>query len=157
MVEPSSPAERANLRVNDVILEFNGVRIEQDMHLISLVKLSEIGRRVPITVRLQSPLAIPRIVRARVPAELFSEPAINLMPGRISGTEHFRSTRRYDVETFPSVAAIRIDEAIRRRSSARAAQVEHAPRCVCTDTWSATGSSPSTKASSSSRTVWQPR
>jgi serine protease Do len=49
-VEPSSPAERANLRVNDVILEFNGVRIEQDMHLISLVKLTEIGRRVPIKV-----------------------------------------------------------------------------------------------------------
>jgi serine protease Do len=49
-IEPSSPAERANLRINDVILEFNGVRIEQDMHLISLVKLSEIGRRVPITI-----------------------------------------------------------------------------------------------------------
>jgi serine protease Do len=49
-VEPSSPAERANLRVNDVILEFNGVRIEQDIHLISLVKLTEVGRRVPITV-----------------------------------------------------------------------------------------------------------
>jgi S1-C subfamily serine protease len=38
------------LRVNDIILEFNGVRIEQDVHLISLVKLSEIGRRVPLTV-----------------------------------------------------------------------------------------------------------
>jgi serine protease Do len=49
-VEPRSPAEQANLRVNDVILEFNGVRIEQDMHLISLVKLTEIGRRVPIAV-----------------------------------------------------------------------------------------------------------
>jgi serine protease Do len=49
-VEPKSPAERANLQVNDVILEFNGVRIEQDVHLISLVKLSEIGRRVPLTV-----------------------------------------------------------------------------------------------------------
>jgi serine protease Do len=49
-VEPKSPAERANLRVNDIILEFNGVRIEQDVHLISLVKLSEIGRRVPLTV-----------------------------------------------------------------------------------------------------------
>jgi S1-C subfamily serine protease len=33
-----------------VILEFNGVRIEQDMHLISLVKLTEIGRRVPLTI-----------------------------------------------------------------------------------------------------------
>jgi serine protease Do len=49
-IEPQSPAEKANLRVNDVILEFNGVRIEQDMHLISLVKLTEIGRRVPITI-----------------------------------------------------------------------------------------------------------
>jgi S1-C subfamily serine protease len=49
-VEPQSPAEKANLRVNDVILEFNGVRIEQDTHLISLVKLTEIGRRVPMTV-----------------------------------------------------------------------------------------------------------
>jgi serine protease Do len=49
-VEPKSPAERANLKVNDVIVEFNGVRIEQDIHLISLVKLTEIGRRVPITV-----------------------------------------------------------------------------------------------------------
>jgi serine protease Do len=47
---PKSPAERANLRVNDVILEFNGVRIEQDKHLISLVKLTEVGRRVPLTV-----------------------------------------------------------------------------------------------------------
>jgi serine protease Do len=49
-VEPKSPAERANLRVNDVILEFNGVRIDQDIHLISLVKLTEIGRKVPITI-----------------------------------------------------------------------------------------------------------
>ncbi|MEZ5560265.1 MAG: sulfate permease [Pseudomonadales bacterium] len=30
--------------------------------------------------------------------------------GRIPHTEHFRSARRYDVETFPHVAAIRIDE-----------------------------------------------
>ncbi len=49
-VVAKSPAERAHLRVNDVIVEFNGVRIEQDMHLISLVKLTEIGRRVPLTV-----------------------------------------------------------------------------------------------------------
>jgi serine protease Do len=49
-IRPKSPAERANMRVNDVILEFNGVRIEQDKHLISLVKLSEVGRRVPVTV-----------------------------------------------------------------------------------------------------------
>ena len=49
-VEPKSPAEQADLRVNDVILEFNGVRIEQDMHLISLVKLTEVGRPVELVV-----------------------------------------------------------------------------------------------------------
>jgi serine protease Do len=60
-IEPQSPAEKANLRVNDVILEFNGVRIEQDMHLISLVKLTEIGRRVPITI-----LRDGKLIRAEV-------------------------------------------------------------------------------------------
>jgi serine protease Do len=49
-VEPRSPAELADLRVNDVILEFNGVRIEQDMHLISLVKLAEVGEEVELVV-----------------------------------------------------------------------------------------------------------
>lgn len=49
-VDPKSPAERAKLQINDVILEFNGVRIEQDIHLISLIKLTEIGRQVPMTV-----------------------------------------------------------------------------------------------------------
>jgi serine protease Do len=50
VVEPHSPAERAALRVNDVILLYNGVRVERDTHLIGLVKLSEVGRRVPIVI-----------------------------------------------------------------------------------------------------------
>lgn len=33
-----------------------------------------------------------------------------VMVGRVPRTEHFRSATRYDVETFPHVAAIRIDE-----------------------------------------------
>jgi serine protease Do len=49
-VRSQSPAEKADLRVNDVILEFNGVRIEQDEHLISLVKLAEVGREVELVV-----------------------------------------------------------------------------------------------------------
>ena len=50
VVEPQSPAERAALRVNDVILLYNGVRVERDTHLIGLVKLTEVGRRVPIVI-----------------------------------------------------------------------------------------------------------
>ena len=49
-VEPKSPAELADLRANDVILEFNGTRVDQDMHLISLVKLTEIGKQVELLV-----------------------------------------------------------------------------------------------------------
>lgn len=40
-----------------------------------------------------------------------SRPHIAIV-GRIPHTEHFRSARRYDVETFPHVAAIRVDENI---------------------------------------------
>lgn len=49
-VEPKSPAELADLRIDDVILEFNGIRVDQDMHLISLVKLTEIGKQVELVV-----------------------------------------------------------------------------------------------------------
>ncbi len=50
LVEPNSPAERAALQVNDVILQYNGVRVERDTHLIGLVKLTQVGQRVPIVV-----------------------------------------------------------------------------------------------------------
>jgi serine protease Do len=49
-VEPGSPADHAGLRVNDVILKYNGVRIEQDAHLVGLVKLTEIGRTAELVV-----------------------------------------------------------------------------------------------------------
>ncbi len=50
LVEPQSPAERAALRPNDVILLYNGIRVERDTHLIGLVKLTEVGKRVPIVI-----------------------------------------------------------------------------------------------------------
>ncbi|MGD9633439.1 MAG: S1C family serine protease [Pirellulales bacterium] len=49
-VEPQSPAERAALQINDVILEYDGVRVERDSHLIGMVKLTKVGERVPIVV-----------------------------------------------------------------------------------------------------------
>ncbi len=47
-VEPGSPAQRASLKPKDVILAYDGVRVEDDEHLINLVNLTETGRRVEI-------------------------------------------------------------------------------------------------------------
>jgi serine protease Do len=49
-VTAKSPAELAGLESDDVILRFNGVPIENDQHLISLVNLTEIGRQVELMV-----------------------------------------------------------------------------------------------------------
>jgi serine protease Do len=49
-VEPKSPADQAQLKVNDIILEFNGTRVEEDEHFVTLVKLTEVGRQVDLTV-----------------------------------------------------------------------------------------------------------
>ena len=37
-------------QVGDVILQYDGIRIEKDDHLVSLVKLTEIGKRVEMVV-----------------------------------------------------------------------------------------------------------
>jgi serine protease Do len=59
----NSPANRAGLRMDDVIVSFNGVEIEDENHLINLVSLSDVGtaaamevmrggRRIRVTVEL---------------------------------------------------------------------------------------------------------
>jgi serine protease Do len=47
-VRPNSPAVRADIQVNDVIVQFNGVTIADDTHLRGLVKLSEVGTRAEL-------------------------------------------------------------------------------------------------------------
>ncbi|QDU87651.1 Putative serine protease HtrA [Pirellulimonas nuda] len=49
-VTPGSPAEWAQLRPDDVVISFAGTRIEDDDHLISLVKLTEVGQSVELVV-----------------------------------------------------------------------------------------------------------
>lgn len=44
----SSPAELARIQVGDVILEFDGTRIEDDMHLINLVSLTPVHKEVEV-------------------------------------------------------------------------------------------------------------
>ncbi len=43
-----TPAETARLQAGDVILQIDGVSIEDDAHLINLVSLIEVGKRVPL-------------------------------------------------------------------------------------------------------------
>ncbi len=45
-VKIGSPAERAGLRIGDVVLEFDGVHIENDGHLVQTVGLTPVGREV---------------------------------------------------------------------------------------------------------------
>jgi serine protease Do len=44
----NSPAEQARIAVGDVILEFDGTRIEDDMHLINLVSLTPVNKEVDL-------------------------------------------------------------------------------------------------------------
>ncbi|MGL4511643.1 MAG: S1C family serine protease [Lacipirellulaceae bacterium] len=47
-VEEDSPAQLASIKTDDVILAFDGVRVEDDEHLINLVQLTESGRKVEL-------------------------------------------------------------------------------------------------------------
>jgi serine protease Do len=49
-ITPRSPAESAKLQVDDVIVEFNGIPIENDGHLVNLVSLTEVGKEVPVVI-----------------------------------------------------------------------------------------------------------
>ena len=46
----NSPANRAGLRTDDVIVIFNGVEILDENHLINLVSVSEVGTVVDMEV-----------------------------------------------------------------------------------------------------------
>lgn len=49
-VYPNTPAARANLRPDDIILEFDGKEVLDESHLINVVSLSDVGQSVEVTV-----------------------------------------------------------------------------------------------------------
>jgi serine protease Do len=49
-ITPNSPAETARIVVGDVILEFDGTRVEDDNHLINLVSLTPVNKEVDVRV-----------------------------------------------------------------------------------------------------------
>ena len=49
-ITKGSPAEAAKLQVGDVILQIDGVRVEDDGHLVNLVSLIPVGKQVPLLI-----------------------------------------------------------------------------------------------------------
>lgn len=49
-ITAGAPAEAASLQIGDVVLRFNGIRVDNDSHLIYLVNLTEVGKQVPIVI-----------------------------------------------------------------------------------------------------------
>ncbi|MEX0938379.1 MAG: trypsin-like peptidase domain-containing protein [Pirellulales bacterium] len=47
---PDSPAAASQLQVEDVIFEFDGVRIVDDNHLVNIVSLTDVGKSVPVSL-----------------------------------------------------------------------------------------------------------
>ena len=49
-ITKGSPAEAAKLQVGNVILQVDGVRVEDDGHLVNLVSLIPVGKQVPLLI-----------------------------------------------------------------------------------------------------------
>lgn len=49
-VYPNTPAQRAKLQLNDIILQFDSKEILDESHLINLVSLSPVGRKIEMLV-----------------------------------------------------------------------------------------------------------
>ncbi|MEI4861320.1 PDZ domain-containing protein, partial [Klebsiella pneumoniae] len=50
VVSPATPAEAGGLRNDDVILQFNGVEVQDLNHLINLVSMAPIGKPAELIV-----------------------------------------------------------------------------------------------------------
>ena len=72
-VNPNSPAAAAKLQKGDVIVQYGGVYVDNDSHLINLVSLTEVGREVPLSkVTVKAGIGAPgnRAVPAKRPPEV---------------------------------------------------------------------------------------
>jgi serine protease Do len=62
-ITPNSPAEIALLKVGDVIMKVDGLRVEDDDHLVNLISLKPVGKEVELLVYRSGK---PFVVRVRV-------------------------------------------------------------------------------------------
>ncbi|MEM9412202.1 MAG: trypsin-like peptidase domain-containing protein [Planctomycetota bacterium] len=49
-ISPDSPASKSPIAIGDIVLEFNGIEIANDSHLVTEVSLTRIGKQVPMKV-----------------------------------------------------------------------------------------------------------
>jgi serine protease Do len=70
VIKPNSPAELAGLQYGDIILEFDGIRVENDEHLVQLVGLSAIGKAIDVLLLRDSKYL-------RIPVELVGIPNVH--------------------------------------------------------------------------------
>ncbi len=49
-ITPGSPADKADIEIGDIVLEFNGMQIMNDSHLVTEVSMTPIGKDVPMKI-----------------------------------------------------------------------------------------------------------
>ncbi|MEZ6068851.1 MAG: trypsin-like peptidase domain-containing protein [Pirellulales bacterium] len=79
-VTDNSPAADSGLQANDVVLRFNGVRIEDGLHLKNLVGLLEVGHEVPLLIfrnRETKTLMIRLDDRSKYPSQSSATPQVD--------------------------------------------------------------------------------
>ncbi len=67
-IKSGSPAEKGGLQVGDIILEFDGVRIENDGHLVQTVGLTPVGREVETTIHRAGKRLRARVTLTQLPS-----------------------------------------------------------------------------------------
>ncbi len=83
-VQEDSPAQRAGIAAQDVLLKWNGKQIQDAMHFIQLAQNSKIGSRVALEVLRQGKLQyLSAVIEARKPSETPGKFVFNF-PGVVS-------------------------------------------------------------------------
>ena len=80
LVYPNTPAARSNLKYDDIVLTFDGIDVQDENHLINLVSLSPVGKRVRLVIfRGGKRMTLMLTLTAR-PEESSSVPPANITP-----------------------------------------------------------------------------
>lgn len=66
-VEPGSPAAKANLRKNDIILKFNGQKIDTHHRLVDLVQGSKVGEKATLEIWRQGKIIKKTVILSQYP------------------------------------------------------------------------------------------